>query len=211
MTVDPHAPIIEFDQQYAFEQFRRSRHPLRRFIKGYYLRNILRDVRGPAIDFGCGAGQLLARLPPGSVGLEVNQYLIEELNNAGLVVHQAHATLNDFELSGFAPGTFRTLVIAHVLEHLPDPTKALHLLLKACVRLGIDRVVMVVPGAKGYASDRTHKTFINRDYLETNMPQSIDGFVRSGISYFPGPREWIGRYFVFNEMKVVFDREIELK
>lgn len=209
MTVSANPPEVEFDRQYAAEQIRRSRHPLRRFIKNYYLRNILRDVHGPAIDFGCGAGQLLARLSPGSAGLEVNKYLIDDLRSAGLTVYQARATMQDFELVDFAADKYRTLVIAHVLEHLPDPAEALHVLLTACLRLGIDRVVVVVPGARGYVSDRTHKTFIDRTYLESKIPRSTGGFVRSAISYFPGPWEWVGRYFVYQEMKVIFDRVIE--
>lgn len=211
MIVNTHPQAIEFDQQYALEQFRRSRHPLRRFVKGFYLRNTLRDVRGPTIDFGCGAGQLLALLPPGSAGFEVNKYLIEELRRAGLTVHQSRAVMQDFELTGLTPGKFRTLVIAHVLEHLPDPAQALRVLLRACGRLGIDRVVVIVPGAKGYASDRTHKTFIDRTYVETKLRDTESGFVITSTSYFPGPWEWVGRYFIFHEMKVVFDRLSEIK
>ena len=86
---------------------------------------------------------------------------------------------------------------------------ALRVLLAACLRLGIERVVVVVPGAKGYTSDRTHKTFIDRTYLETHMPLISEGFVRSSLSYFPGPWEWVGHHFVFHEMKVIFDRVIE--
>lgn len=208
MTETSLQPVGEFDRHYAAEQLRRSRHPLRRFIKGFYLRNILREVCGPAIDFGCGAGQLLERLPLGSTGLEVNQYLIEELRSSGFTVCQARGEMQDFELTGFATSSFRTLVIAHVLEHLPDPVAALHVLLAACLRLGIKRVIVIVPGAKGYASDRTHKTFIDRAYLENRMPQNSEGFVRSSISYFPGPWRWVGRHFVFHEMKVIFDRVI---
>jgi len=198
--------VGEFDRHYAAEQLRRSRHPIRRFVKNFYLRNILSDVRGPTIDFGCGAGQLLEHLPPGSVGLEVNPHLIEELRSSGLKVIQARQEIQDFELIDFGDGSFRTLVIAHVLEHLPDPVTALRVLLGACLRLGIEREMVVVPGVKGFASDSTHKTFIERAYLETHMPKFIEGFGFSGLSYFPGPWEWVGRHFVFHELKIVFDR-----
>ena len=69
--------ILEFGSAYAVEQLRRSRHPLRRLIKKFYLDRVLRELRGPTIDFGCGAGQLLARLPADSVGLEVNPPLVQ--------------------------------------------------------------------------------------------------------------------------------------
>lgn len=196
----------EFDRGYAAEQLRRSRHPLRRFVKGFYLRNLLADVRGATIDFGCGAGQLLARLPAGSVGLEVNPHLIAELRSRGLDVRPARGELSDFDLAGLEAGRFRSLVIAHVLEHLPDPAAALARLLAACRRLGVERVVVVVPTAKGYASDRTHKTYIDRGWVETRLAPRIEGYARTRLAYFPGPWEWIGRYFVFHEMKLVYDR-----
>ena len=206
MSTDAASPQPEFDRHYAAEQLRRSRHPLRSLIKGFYLRNMVRDVRGPTIDFGCGAGQLLARLPAGSVGLEVNPHLIQALRSAGLTVHQAHATMRDFELMDLAPGRFRTLVIAHVLEHLPDPAEALRILFAACQRIGVERMVVVVPGARGFASDRTHKTFIDRAYVSGKLPVESAGFRRTSLSYFPLSWEWVGRYFVFHEMKIVFDR-----
>ena len=197
---------FEFDRSYAAEQLRRSHHPLRRLIKGFYLRNLLADVRGATIDFGCGAGQLLRRLPAGSVGLEVNPHLIEALRSDGLEVRPARGEMSDFDLAGFETGRFRTLVIAHVLEHLPDPAAALALLLAACRRIGVERVIIVVPGARGFASDRTHKTFIDRGYVETRTAPRIEGFARVRLAYFPGPWAWVGRHYVFHEMKLVYDR-----
>jgi len=198
--------VQEFGREYATEQLRRSRHPLRRFIKGFYLRDLMRDVRGPCIDFGCGAGQLLACLPVGSTGLEVNPYLIEALRAMGLQVHQAHATMQDVELKGFAGGAYRTLVIAHVLEHLPDPAAALRVLLAACRNLGIERVIAVVPGAKGFAADHTHKTFIDRAWLDAHVAERLEGFERRTIGCFPGRWERIGRYFVFHEIRIAEGR-----
>jgi len=196
----------EFDSEYAKEQIRRSQQPLRRFIKGFYLKNMLRQIDGPTIDFGCGAGQLLKRLPKGSEGLEVNPFLITELQKSGLTVHRANANLEDFELLPFRDNFFRTLIIAHVLEHLPDPSAALKVLFAACQRIGVRRVVIVVPGAKGFKSDHTHKTFINHAYVTENIPSKCSGFNRSNLSYFPGPWEFIGEYYVFHEMMVVYDR-----
>jgi hypothetical protein len=203
MTHAPTSPLpLEFDREYAEEQLRRSRHPLRRFVKGFYLRHILRDVGGPTMDFGCGAGQLLRQLPTGSMGLEVSAHLINPLRNDGLTVHEARAAMRAFELMGFEAGKFRMLGIAHVLEHLPDPAAALKLLLVSCRRIGVERLVVVVPRLKGFASDRTHKTFVDRNYVDSEVPQIGEGFVWSSLSYFPGPWEWVGRHFVFHEMKV---------
>lgn len=195
----------EFDLAYAAEQLRRSQHPMRRIVKGFYHRNVVRHARGPTIDFGCGAGQMLERLPAGSVGLELNPHLIKALRERHLSVVEARGDLTDFELKPFQEGVFRSLIISHVLEHLPDPAEALAVMFRACQRLGITRVIAVVPGEKGYASDRTHKTFIDKAYLDTRLPQVLEGFSRTHLSYYPGPWEWVGRYYVFHELQFIFD------
>lgn len=194
-----------FDRHYADEQIRRRRHPLRRWVKSFYLRNILADVRGPTIDFGCGAGQLLERLPAGSVGLELNPHLLEFLRGLGLEAWPSDGSNDAFALRTLPARTFRTLVIAHVLEHLDDPPQALATLMAAARRLGVERVIVVVPGIKGFASDATHRTFIDRAFAETRLADLGQGYRLRSLAYFPGPWAWIGRTFVFHEMKLVFD------
>ena len=197
----------DYDAEYAAEQIRRSRHPLRRAIKRLYLDRLLRDAEGPTVDLGCGAGQLLRRLPPGSVGIELNPVLVRELSAQGLQVLQARGDDGDFDLPGLPPRPFRSLVVAHVLEHLAAPEVALNRLLRACVRVGIRRVVTVVPGARGFASDPTHRTFFDRSWWARLRLDEQTGFVAREPSYFPGP-EWVGRHFVFHETKVVLDRRV---
>ena len=196
----------DFDASYADEQFRRSRDPLRRLVKGFYLRNMLRDIEGPTIDFGCGAGQLLRRLPPGSMGIELNPHLVDALRAEGLHVLPAHGDMLDFDLPGFEGQRYRSLVIAHVLEHLSKPDEAILRLLSACRRLGIRRVVAVVPGEKGFRSDRTHRTFIDAAWLRAHPLPPKSGFRLRKPQYFPGPA-LLGPYFIFHEMKLVLDAE----
>ncbi|WP_422013824.1 class I SAM-dependent methyltransferase [Roseateles sp.] len=199
------APSEGFGEVYAEEQLRRSRHPLRRFIKGFYLRSVLEHVQGPTIDFGCGAGQLLERLPPGSTGLELNPFLIRNLTGRGLDARASTADEAAFDLQSLEPGRYRTLVISHVLEHLPDPTAMFGRLLRACRRLGLQRVIVIVPGAKGYASDATHRCFIDWNYAQSHGWQQLEGFQLSRRRFFPWPQETGGNWFVYNEMQMVFD------
>jgi SAM-dependent methyltransferase len=198
--------IAGFDAGYASEQLRRSKHPLRRAIKGFYLRSVLSLVKGPTIDYGCGAGQLLALLPAGSVGLEVNPHLIAAHNRAGLTVRQWQANDQGFDLPGMETGRYKTLVISHVLEHLPDPTAALLRLLQACQRLGVERLIAVVPGAKGFASDATHRCFIDARFVAAQGWQQLAGYRLSLQRYFPLPWAAGGDLYVYNEMQLVFDQ-----
>lgn len=109
-----------YDEAYAARQFRRRRNPLRRLIKGFYPRNMLREVRGRTIDLGFGAGQLLERLPPGSLGLEVNPHLVEHSRYAGLnaILYDAAAECPLIDV--VPPNTYSTLALAHVAEHIDD-------------------------------------------------------------------------------------------
>jgi SAM-dependent methyltransferase len=196
----------EFNIDYATEQLRRSRHPLRRLIKGFYVRNILRDVTGSSIDFGCGAGQLLARLPAGSIGLDINPFLVESLRRTGLNVSHYDAERDGFLLAELSENRYSTFIMAHVLEHFTDAALILRTLLRSCRRLAIQRFILVLPGWKGFLSDDTHKTFVDRRYLQREGLLSCEGYALTRIRYFPIDHEAMGRYFVFHELIAVFDR-----
>lgn len=88
----------------------------------------------------------------------VNPCLIRSLSAAGLNVMAYNLEADDFALTGIAPGAYRTLVIAHVLEHFNNAANAVRKLLRAAKGLGVEKIVIVVPGSKGFASDATHKT-----------------------------------------------------
>ena len=52
------SPGESYGQSYTAYQTRRSR--LRQFIRRFYLARAASRISGPAIDYGCGAGDLLA-------------------------------------------------------------------------------------------------------------------------------------------------------
>ncbi|MBI5591212.1 MAG: class I SAM-dependent methyltransferase [Deltaproteobacteria bacterium] len=195
----------DYDRTYAAQQLCRSRQPLRQLLKYFYLNNILRNVRGPTIDFGCGAGQLLSRLPAGSIGLEVNPYLVEELQKQGLNVLLCDPDVDQFTLRQLPDQPYKALVMAHVLEHFTDASIALHRLLQACRLRKIERVVLVLPGIKGFNFDSTHKTLVNRGYIEDKKLLRCEGYVVSKMYYFPIDTERVGNYFTFHEFNIVYD------
>jgi hypothetical protein len=185
---------------------RRRRNPLRRAIKHFYLENMLREIRGRTVDFGFGAGQLLERLPPGSLGLEVNPDLVEDAQRASLNAKLYDGDMDPPLIGVVEPGTYSTLVMAHVLEHVEHADGFLRRLLRSCAQLDIQRVIVVVPGAKGFQFDSTHRTFVTARYVADHGLQTCEGYSLTTTRYFPGNREWIGRYYVFHETMFVFDR-----
>ena len=190
---------------YAERQLARSRHPLRKLIKGFYLRNLLTDVVGPTIDFGCGAGQILERLPAGSIGFEANKHLVAVLAKRGLDARLYEPEIDQLNFKDIPVGQFNTLIMSHVLEHFDDAAQGLKKILDSCKRLAIKRVIIVVPGKKGYSFDDTHLTFVDRAYIDASNLTHYNGFVASQFSYFPFNIAKIGDYFTFHEFKIIFD------
>lgn len=207
--VDTKDTPIKYDQDYAQVQINRSRNPLRRLVRRLYLSDILQFVQGPSIDFGCGAGDLLARLPKGSIGLEINPVVVAYGRDQGLDVRLYDPESDDYELKGVEIGGFRTLILTHVMEHFDDPAKVIRALLKACGRLGISRVIITVPGARGFRFDPTHRTFIDENFLVLRGLKSCEGFGISLMKYFPINLRWIENYYVFHELRLIWDREAE--
>jgi hypothetical protein len=149
---------------------------------------------------------LLARLPAGSLGVEVNPVLIEHLRAAGMNVLGYDAVSDGFGLTGFREGYYKTLVISHVLEHFEDAASVIRALWRSSARLGIETIVAIVPGAKGYASDPTHKTFVDVGFIEAQGLRRVEGFELVKARYFPIDRADIGDHFTFHELKLVYSR-----
>lgn len=196
----------EFSREYAVRQLARRQHPLRRAVKRLYLDNLLRFVNGRTLDVGCGAGQLLERLPTGSVGIEVNPALVAHLNGCGLDVRAARADGERIDLSAVAAERFETLVLSHVLEHFDHADRVLADVLHGASTLSANTVVVVVPGWVGYRSDPTHKTFVTIDYIRQTGLDACAGFELQETSFYPGNAAWLGRLFVYHELLLVYRR-----
>jgi hypothetical protein len=103
------------------------------------------------------------------------------------------------------PGHYQTFTMNHVLEHLTDPARVIRRIFENCHRVGIVRVVFTVPGHKGYAFDKTHRTFIDVTYLEKHGLTENEFYRLVVKKYFPLNSELFGRYFTHNELRLVFD------
>lgn len=196
----------QYDQHYTAYQTDRS--AARRWVRGFYLRSAARTLEGPTVDFGCGIGELLERLPQGSTGLEINESTVRYCRARGLDVEHYDADSDGWSLSPLvATGKrYESMVISHVLEHLHDPMSKFNALLHAARGLGVRRVLVIVPGKAGYASDSTHRTFIDSAMLASDEPVQGTGFALARQRYFPGDMRAIGDWFPHHELQATYLR-----
>lgn len=195
--------MTSYDEHYTHYQLQRS--GLRKLVRRAYLQSALRKLQGPTVDFGCGVGELLERLPPGSVGLEINPVSVAHCRALGLDARLYDGSTDGWSLDVLSPGQgLQSLVISHVLEHLDDPMIILPTLLRACRRLGISRVLVIVPGRSGYRSDATHRTFVDLPMLSAPEVTRDTGFRLASSAYFPGNIRALGDVFPHHELQVVF-------
>ena len=194
----------EFDQRYTAYQTDRS--ALRRLVRRVYLRSAAAQLQGPTLDFGCGVGELLERLPAGSKGLEYNRATVDHCRSRGLDVDWYDGYADDWRLAPLRGRRYESMVISHVLEHFIGPGAILSRLLRSAGELGVRRVLAIVPGRAGYRIDDTHRTFVDRAMLADPAIVADSGFALQRARYFPGDLRRIGDWFPHHELQALFVR-----
>ncbi len=162
-----------------------------------YRWNVRRLNLGFTLDVGCGIGRNLRHLDGNGVGVDHNPTSVRVAREAGLEAY----TPDDFPSSPHArPGAFDSLLLAHVLEHLPeDDVRAMVKSYLPYVRPG-GTVVFITPQERGYGADATHVRFIG--FGEATALATELGLRVTRTYSFPLPR-LAGRIFTYNEFVVV--------
>ncbi|SFL87047.1 class I SAM-dependent methyltransferase [Geodermatophilus ruber] len=162
-----------------------------------YRWNVRRLNLGRVLDLGCGLGRNLAHLDGNGVGIDHNPTSVATAREHGHVAF----TPEEFRNSPHArPGAFDSLLMAHVVEHVPHET-AVALLREHLpfVRPG-GKVVLICPQERGWASDATHVRFVDFTGLAELCGEA--GLPVERAYSFPFPRR-AGQVFAYNEFVVV--------
>lgn len=194
---------MKFDARYT--EYQSSRSLLRKLVRRIYLRSAAAQLQGPTLDFGCGIGELLRRLPAGSRGLEYNEATVDFCRAAGLAVDAYDGFRDDWALSALPVGArFQSMVISHVLEHLEHPVEVLRKLMLAAKNRGVERVLLIVPGQAGFRIDDTHRTFVDLALLSSPSVAADTGFFLNRARYFPGNFRRLGDWFPHHELQMLY-------
>ena len=162
-----------------------------------YRWNIRRLQLGRVLDVGCGVGRNLSHLDGNGVGVDHNATSVAIARERGLTAH----TADEFAASADAtPGSYDTVLFAHVLEHLTvDDAHELVRSYLPFLRLG-GRIVVICPQQRGQRSDDTHVTFMPATLIGSILTE-LGGVVERSSS-FPFPSV-AGRWFTHNETVVM--------
>ena len=164
-----------------------------------YRWNLRRLELGRTLDVGCGIGRNLVALDD-AVGVDHTAESVAVARERGL---RAWTTAECKTCPDATLGSFDSMLLAHVLEHLDEDDADGVLRSYLPYLRPAARLVFICPQERGYATDATHVRFADLSTLEATA-RSL-GFVPTRSYSFPFPRV-AGKVFPYNEFVVVAER-----
>jgi SAM-dependent methyltransferase len=155
----------------------RKRSPLGALYRRCWLYpRLVRRLPGRCLDIGCGIGDMLAYRGGETVGVDVNPKTVAFCRARG-----ATALVMASDSLPFEAGSFDSALMDNVLEHIAHPQPLLAEA-RRVLRPG-GRLLVGVPGRRGYASDPDHKVFYGEAELRACLVQA--GFAPSNMFFMP--------------------------
>ena len=161
-------------------------------VQAPYKWNLARLELGKTLDVGCGLGRNLLNLENG-VGVDHNRDSVLIARSKGLIAYST----DEWESSPDAVhGSFDSILLAHVLEHLSDADadQVITSYLPYLKQGG--NIVLICPQEKGFPTDPTHIRWV--DDTELRKTGTRHGFTEVKNYSFPFPRK-LGKLFTYNE------------
>ena len=137
---------------------------------------VAKRLRGRCLDVGCGIGDMLAYRGCETVGVDINQSNVAYCRTRGL-----SAQVMDVDRLPFGECEFDSVLMDNVLEHIPGPAPLLAEANRVLRRQG--RLLVGVPGRRGWASDPDHKVFYDENSLRECV--SASGFTLTECFHTP--------------------------
>lgn len=142
-----------------YKDYLNSRSKLALLYRKFYLYpRIERNLIYPCIDIGCGIGDFLKFSKKAIYGVDINSGLVSQCAKEGLEVE---LITNDKIPSN--DSAYNSAILDNVLEHIAEPDCTL----KETYRVLNEnaRLIIGVPGIKGYSSDIDHKIYYDDDSI----------------------------------------------
>jgi SAM-dependent methyltransferase len=146
------------NQQYF--EYLQSRSLIAEIYRKYFLYPKLnRYLKGKLLDVGCGIGDMLV-YRANTIGVDINPLNVEFCKQRGCEAYEMPIDKLPFE-----DGSFDSVLLDNVLEHILDPYPLLTEIKRVMRK---DAVFLIgVPGVKGQSSDPDHKVFYDEISLKS--------------------------------------------
>ena len=179
--------IVNKENQQGYSEYLKTRSSIGYIYRKRFLYpRICECLPGKVLDFGCGIGDFLS-FRPGTTGVDVNEHNVAYCRSRGFDV----SVVNNGVINALDK-QFDSIVMDNVLEHIPENEVSQVLEeIKRVLKVG-GRLVIGVPGLKGYQSDSDHKVYYTKQGL-IQLLEKHDYFA-SDIFPMPLPWNWLGRY-----------------
>ena len=149
---------------------------------------------GNILDIGCGLG-LFLQTNDNALGVDINEHCV--LHCQGLLPDRVQI-MKENQLP-FSSNTFGSIVLDNVIEHIDDPT----LLIEEAIRVSRKngRIIILVPGRKGFTRDADHKTFYDFNGIkELAMRHDLKVLFQRSLP-FPFLSKILSSYCYFNVLE----------
>ncbi|WP_416974353.1 class I SAM-dependent methyltransferase [Streptomyces sp. 4F14] len=172
---------------------------IKRFLptQAPYRWNLKRLKLGRVLDVGCGLGRNLLNCSPESVGVDHNAHSVATCRERGLTAYTSEELA---EAPDCGPGSFDSLLCAHVLEHMDEElgVSVLDQYLPLIKPGG--SIVLITPQEAGYKTDATHVRFVGFEELRSHAEAAKVTVTRTYSFPFARP---VGKVFPYNEFVLV--------
>jgi SAM-dependent methyltransferase len=146
------------DKHNAYFVYLKRRSRLGEYYRHYWLfPRIARRLSGRALDLGCGLGDMLVYRTD-TIGVDINPNTVAFCNARGVTAVVMVPDQLPFDMA-----TFDSVLMDNVLEHIAEPGPLLSEVHRV-LRPG-GRLLVGVPGRRGWASDPDHKVFYDENAL----------------------------------------------
>jgi SAM-dependent methyltransferase len=143
-------------------------------------------LHGRVLDYGCGIGDFL-RFRHKSSGVDINPYSVDYCKSRGL-----DAQLVKDGMIPHPESSFDSVVMDNVLEHIPSVGVGRVIAEVMRVLRPGGRLLIGVPGIRGYAADADHKCF----YTESDVIKLLSTYGASPkhVLHAPLRSQWASRH-----------------
>lgn len=156
--------MTKYDHELIFKDFHEKRISGKLYQQFFLYPKLRKNITGKLIDVGSGLGDFCI-FYKNSVAVDINKHAVNFCKDRFI---EAKMIVNDN--IDYEDETFNSALMDNVLEHILDPDKLIMEVHRVLKKRG--RLLIGVPGIKGFEMDFDHKVF----YDEVNLIGLFDKF-----------------------------------